>query len=102
MKGRAPTADEKRHMDAVGQIGCIVCLLYLAEQSPCSIHHVDGRTKKGAHFKVLGLCAKHHDAGERNDFYVSRHPWKAEFQRRYGTEEYLMEMTNKLIGDGNV
>ena len=25
MKGRNPTADEKRHMDRVSQIGCIVC-----------------------------------------------------------------------------
>ena len=97
MRGRAPTADEKRHMDAVAQIGCIVCILYMGEITPCEIHHTDGKTKEGAHKRILGLCFPHHREGSRNDFYVSRHPHKAEFERRYGTEEYLMEMTNKLI-----
>lgn len=84
-------------MDAVAELGCIVCRLHLCIFSPCSIHHVEGRTKKGAHFKVLGLCHPHHDKGAKNYEYVSRHPWKAEFEKRYGTEEWLMKQTQKLL-----
>ncbi len=97
MKGRKPTADEQRHMDSVRALGCIVCLLYLSEHTPAAIHHVDGKTKPGAHFKILGLCFHHHQGGANNNLYVSRHPWKAEFEKRYDTEQYLLEQTKNLL-----
>lgn len=97
MKGRTPTADEKRHMTAVSALGCIVCRLFMQTYSPAEIHHTDGKTKPGAHFKVLGLCHWHHRGGNDCETYTSRHPFKTEFEARYGSEQELMDKTAELL-----
>ena len=59
LKGRVPNREELDHMGRVAEIGCIVCKnkgLY----SPSEIHHTEGKTKEGAHLKVLPLCFEHH------------------------------------------
>lgn len=96
--GRKPTAAEHKHMQAVAELGCIVCRLHHHTYSPACIHHVDGKTKPGAHFKVLGLCYLHHQGGNDCEEYTSRHPYKKRFEERYGTEEYLMQKTAELLG----
>jgi hypothetical protein len=47
--------------------------------------------------EAIGLCPTHHRAGINNDFSVSRHPWKREFESRYGTEQELLDITRELI-----
>lgn len=101
MKGRTPTVAESKHMNAVASYGCIVCYLFHGVYSPAAIHHIDGKTKPGAHFKVLGLCGLHHQGGKDCTEYTSRHPYKARFKARYGTEQELLEKTNELIGVEN-
>lgn len=61
MKGRTPTADERRIMDAIGKLPCICCYLRGRTNPVISLHHTDGRVKPDAHKKVLPLCAGHHD-----------------------------------------
>ena len=43
------------------------------------------------------FCYEHHREGSNNEMYVSRHPFKAEFVKRYGTEMYLLEKTKELL-----
>lgn len=59
-KGRAPTADERSVMDALGRLPCIACLMNGQQTEEISLHHIYGRTKPGAHFAVLPLCKWHH------------------------------------------
>lgn len=94
MKGRAPTAEEKRHLSRAGEMPCIVCTLQHLGDTPAAIHHLDGKTKPGAHFLVIPLCSLHHQNG---GYGVALHAGKKEFERRYGTETYLLEQTNKLL-----
>jgi len=98
VKGRTPTAEEDRYMDQVRDLGCIVCRLFQGVESPAEIHHIDGKTKPGAHFKTIGLCELHHRSGQNNDHCISRHPWKKRFEHRYGTEGELLERTRELVG----
>lgn len=98
MKGRTPTADEAAHCNKVGELGCIVCLLTFNVRTPCSIHHTDGRTKPGAHLKILGLCGPHHQPIDKN--VISFHGNKSEFEKQFGTEADLMVITNELIYGG--
>ena len=91
MKSRNPTAEEKRWMSSISQIGCIVCLLEHEVYSPAMIHHIDGKVKPGAHFKTLPLCFNHHQSGKDCEEYTSRHPYKARFEARYGAELELLE-----------
>ena len=69
-------------------------------QSPAAIHHTDGKTKPEAHFKVLPLCAAHHQHG---GYGVALHAGKAQFESRYGTEEELLQwVAERLVARGLV
>jgi hypothetical protein len=66
LKGKAPKTYELKLHNDIAAIGCICCInlgLIAAFESATfvSVHHTDGRTKPGAHEKVLPLCAGHHD-----------------------------------------
>jgi hypothetical protein len=50
------------------------------------------------HDHVIGLCAVHHRGQVNNEEAVSRHPWRTEFEKRYGTELELLEQTRELCG----
>jgi hypothetical protein len=96
LPGRKPTEEEERYLDEVAQLGCIICLLYLSiKDSPSEIHHVDGKTKPGAHFKIIPLCDKHHR--NKGKGYVSRANGKIPFEEAYMPEEDLIELTRKAV-----
>ncbi len=46
MRGRNPTKQEKEWLNKAGEYGCVICKWFLEIESPCSIHHLEGRTKK--------------------------------------------------------
>lgn len=94
MKGRNPTADQRRYWDLLAErVGCIACHRdragYLRNHH-VSIHHVDGRTKPDAHWHVLPLCAGHHQDGYGAPGLIAVHPYKARFEDRYGKQEALI------------
>ena len=95
-----PTKAEKQHWDKVAQLGCIACIKDGYRNPLVSIHHIDGRTKKGAHMKVLPLCAGHHQDGTGNDKnMIAVHPYKARFEAAYGKQEDLLAKVMKIIYD---
>lgn len=99
MKGRAPTAEEARFMDAVASLGCVACAKDGIANPWISLHHIDGRTKPGAHMLVLPLCAPHHQQDDADPLQrPSVHGRKATFTARYGTERELLAECQKLIG----
>jgi len=97
MNGRTPTKGETTWMSDVLSDGCCVCRLFLDVFTPCEIHHIEGSRKEGAHYKTIGLCVFHHRAGLNNKDCVSRHPYKKEFERRYHTDEKLLELTQERL-----
>ena len=101
MKGRRPNICEKEWMDKISQLGCIVCLKHEDVYSPAEVHHISGKTKPGAHLLTLPLCFNHHREGSFNFLWVSRHPWKTEFEKRYGKEEELLKEVKELIRKRN-
>jgi len=88
---------EKAHMDAVRELGCIVCREEMAVHSPAAIHHIVEGGRRLGHDKVLPLCYLHHQGGENGEAYVSRHPHKAAFEERYGTEYELLEKVEAML-----
>ena len=93
------TKAEKDFHSDVRELGCIVCLLHLHVHSECDVHHILSGTKRKGEMFVLGLCPSHHRSELNNAVVVSRHHWKAEFERRYGTEAQLLERTQALVAD---
>ncbi|WCH25149.1 Ref family recombination enhancement nuclease [Aeromonas salmonicida] len=108
MKGRTPTADERRVMDKLGALPCQCCLRRGRFNPVISLHHVTGRTELGAHYRSLPLCMWHHDTpadAEALQQYPDLIPlhakgslggraaWKAEF----GTElEMLLDVWSQI------
>jgi hypothetical protein len=90
-----PTKAEKKQWDRIAALGCIACLQDGIFNDYVSIHHVDGRTKAGCHKKVLALCGSHHQTGGQEAPAI--HPYKAQFEAKYGTQLELMEKTAKLL-----
>lgn len=82
---------------AVRELGCIVCRLFLHTFSPCDVHHLLSGGRRIGEMHVIGLCEKHHRSGENNAGWISRHPWRAAFVKRYGTEESLLAATIDLV-----
>lgn len=98
MKGRPPTADEARFMNAIAALGCIACRKDGWHNAVVSIHHIDGRTKPGAHLLVLPLCGPHHQQDDTDPRgRISVHGRKATFQAIYGTERELLAECLALI-----
>ncbi|WP_332872977.1 Ref family recombination enhancement nuclease [Bordetella bronchiseptica] len=91
MKGRSPTAAQKRFHDLLCQhVGCIACRKEGLFNSWVSVHHVDGRTKPEAHWLVLPLCAGHHQDGTGGQWMIAVHPHKARFEAKYGRQRGLL------------
>ncbi|NUL35059.1 Ref family recombination enhancement nuclease [Kosakonia sacchari] len=108
LKGRTPTAAERRIMDKIGALPCIACYVHGVTNYNSTIHHIDGRTKAGAHSHLLSLCDGHHqhaapaDVREASPWLVPVHAdgtcgGKAEFERLNGTQEALYSLCLELI-----
>jgi len=98
MRGSPPTADEERFMSAIAALGCIACRKVGSHNPDVSVHHIDGRTKPGAHLLVLPLCAGHHqDGAGPNPTLIAVHPYKARFEERYGAQLALLAECIEMI-----
>lgn len=84
-------------MDAVRAIGCIVCLEQYGGYRSAAIHHIDGKTKPGAHYNVLPLCYDHHQGGKESGDFISLHPWTARFEAAYGTQQELKQRVAAIL-----
>lgn len=87
------TASEKRYMNCVAELGCIVegC------GAPAEIHHprfAAGMAQKASNFLVIPLCPEHHRNGGHG---VAIHAGQATFCAMYGEEEELLAMTIKRV-----
>ena len=99
MKGRSPTSEEKKHLDKVQQLGCIVCANRGFPNVPAEIHHTRGKTIKDAHLYVIPLCPAHHRYGGHTEP-ISRHPYQKRFEDAYGTEAELLEQVQENLAAG--
>lgn len=110
LKGRTPTADEKKIMDALGKLPCIACWVHGEIQPVISLHHIDGRTAPDAHKRQLPLCCWHHQIAAPTEIRKA-YPWlvpvhadgkiggRAEFEKMNDTEENLLKQAYGLISD---
>lgn len=87
--GRSVTKEQKRFHDMLCQhVGCVACHKSGIFNTWVSIHHVQGRTKPDAHWKVLPLCASHHQYDSSSGV-IAVHPHKAAFEAEYGNQMAL-------------
>jgi hypothetical protein len=88
MKGASVSVDQKAfHDQLASRIGCVACRMDGIFNDYVSIHHIDGRTKPDAHWKVLPLCGSHH---QDDGLAIAVHPHKGMFETRYGKQMDLL------------
>ena len=79
VRERVPLVDEKRHMDRVAALGCLLC------GQPAQLHHVregQGMSQRASNFLVVPLCEPHHTGSAGLHGLGSRG-----FERRYRMDE---------------
>lgn len=81
-------------MDAIAQLPCVVC-----SSRPVEIHHLLRGGRRIGHLSSIPLCAPHHRGGSEHPPFISRHPFKARFEKAYGTEGELLELTRQIVRD---
>lgn len=91
---------KQKWYDALQDLGCIVCLNEFGVRSPPDIHHIHKNgNRRVSDLHTIPLCPNHHRSGVNNSMYVSRHPWKTEFEKRYGSEWDLWEQVKQLVNE---
>ncbi len=94
----APTVDERRWLDAIVAYGCVACRIDGFGVVPPAVHHILRGGMRMGHRFTLPLCDPgHHQGGEARGM-VSRHPWKARFEAKYGGEDFLLRKIEAEIG----
>jgi hypothetical protein len=92
------TKTERRHLSAVAELGCIVCMNLGLGGTPAEIHHIrdgQGKGQRASHFETIPLCPFHHrTGGHGNAVHAGRETWEA----KYGTERKLLAQVIDLIG----
>lgn len=82
--------------------GCIICSIEGRGKSPSDMHHILKAGRRVDDFHTIPLCFHHHRSGENKPDYVSRHPWRREFEKRYGSEWDLFERLKKSLVETNL
>lgn len=91
------TKAEIEWLDTIVRFGCIVCHLAGRPGTPSEPHHLLSGGRRIGHLVTIPLCYDHHRSGRRDTQFVSYHPWKAEFERRYGKGTELLGKTRGLV-----
>lgn len=99
MKSRFASVSDKKWMMAISDLGCIVCKNLGYGFSPAAIHHIDGKTKKGAHKKTIPLCGAHHQTG---GYGVALHAGRKHWEDQFGTQQKLLMQVQKLLANERI
>lgn len=94
---RTPTVAEAAWMDAITTIGCIACLLDDRPNTPGVVHHILSGGQRMGHMFSICLCQPGHHMDGQQKGLISRHPFKAQFERRYGSERALLAHSQYLV-----
>jgi hypothetical protein len=89
------TKDEKKHLDLLSQLGCIVCARLGYGETPAEIHHPrkgTGLALRASHYDAIPLCLEHH----RGQTGVHGLGTKG-FAKHYGFDESDLLETTKLL-----
>jgi hypothetical protein len=104
---RAPTVEERRWLDAIVSHGCVACEMDgtlvqgsdgVYEPRRPQVHHILRGGRRMGHLWTLPLCDGHHQHGTGAPGLIARHPTKAQFEHRYGSEDFLLAKLRAEIG----
>jgi hypothetical protein len=93
-----PTAIEAKWMASIVEYGCIACRLNGHLPRPTAVHHIVEGGRRLGHLFTVPLCDPgHHQHGAELGL-ISRHPYKARFEAKYGAEFELLAKLKTELG----
>jgi hypothetical protein len=95
---RTPNKAEREWMDAIVAHGCVACRMDGVGFNPPCVHHILRGGRRIGHLFTLPLCPGHHQAGTGAPGLIARHPDRARFERKYGSEEFLLHRLQITLG----
>ena len=102
MQSRKADKEEKKWLNFLEQLPCIICDFYYCEpDTPAETHHFEGKTKPKAHLKTIRLCHRHHRIKDNHHpkRWVSVHgDGKFKFQDRYMPLPDLLKLQTERVG----
>jgi len=91
------TKAEKAHLNALADLGCIVCRNMGYGFTTPEIHHIRtgvGMGQRNSHKNAIPLCHAHHRTGGHG---VAYHAGRIAFEANYGREVDLLAQVNELL-----
>ena len=92
------TNDERKHLDKVAGLGCILSRHYGYPDTPAEIHHIrtgTGAGRKASHYETIPLSPHFHRLSNEAFHVMGRKAW----ERHHGvTELELLELVRDLLG----
>ena len=88
---------ERKHLDAVAGLGCIVCYNMGHPDTPACIHHIragQGMSQRASNYETIPLCPTHHQHG---GFGVAIHAGQKTWEGIHGTEAELLEQVRGML-----
>lgn len=73
------TKAEKRHMGRVAELGCYLCNVLGAGETPAQLHHIregQGASQRASNWLVVPLCEKHHANYSKDGIHGGREAWR--------------------------
>lgn len=87
MTRKQANAKEKKHLDAVASLPCVVC-----GAVPVELHHCVNNTKRHRdHYRVIPLCKSHHTG------VFSIHMARKSFRAQFGHEDDLLMEVERML-----
>lgn len=94
---RSRTVIESEWIARAVEFGCMACWLDRMPSRPTAYHHIVVGGRRLGHLFGFGLCQPGHHMDGAELGLISRHPYKARFEAKYGTEfELLAKLKTKL------
>lgn len=87
-------AAEKRHMDIVARVGCVICREYFGVITPPDVHHVAQGSEDRSPYRTAGLCYEHHKGA--TGIHGPKGPKTFLRVFRLPTEYHLLGLVNKF------
>ena len=92
----AKRKQDKKHLQRLVDLGCVVCLRELGCYTAPEIHHTRfkcGIAQRSDDVDAIPLCFHHHSAQGADGFHKHPKTW----QDNHGTEEFLLNYTKGLL-----
>ena len=90
---------QRKYLDAVASLGCVVCRNLGYGATPAHVHHIrtgKGMGQRASNYETIPLCPTHHQQGGHG---VAIHAGQKTWEAIHGTELELLKQVQEELND---